>query len=205
VAYDPEMPIAIEIFTDLDKSVLLDDCWVPLSWDENGIVVLIDDRRKEEKKARIKKELRTEWVIFKIGTREDIEAFIHRSFKQLEIDDYFLEALSGKRPMDAAYLVDTIIADAYLRRVSEIYFEMPVSPEKLRVLFLMEGVLREYMTVPCPAANDMFRRIKTMANLDKVDNNLPGIGRIKFKHDGLPELHIAVTINPSDNLGALLF
>ena len=69
VAYDPEMPISIEIFTDLDKSVLLDDCWVPLSWDVNGIVVLIDDYRDEHKKARIKKELRTQWVIFRIGTK----------------------------------------------------------------------------------------------------------------------------------------
>ena len=32
VAYDPQIPIAIEIFIDLDKSVLLEGCWVPLSW-----------------------------------------------------------------------------------------------------------------------------------------------------------------------------
>jgi type II secretory ATPase GspE/PulE/Tfp pilus assembly ATPase PilB-like protein len=201
VAYDPEMPIATEIFTDLDKSVLLDDCWVPLSWDENGIVVLIDDRSDEEKKARIKKELRTEWVIFRTGTKADIESFIHFSFKQLEIDDYFLEAMSGKRPMDAVYLVDTIVADIYLRRVSEIHFEMPLSLDKVRVRFLMSGELCEYMVVPGATATDMVKRIKTMAKLDTVNVDLPGIGRIKFKHDGLPELEVAVSTNPSENLG----
>jgi type II secretory ATPase GspE/PulE/Tfp pilus assembly ATPase PilB-like protein len=199
VLYDPDMPIATEIFIDLDKSVLLDECWVPLSWDMNGIVVLIDDPRDEEKKARIKKELRTQWVIFKIGTKADIESFIHLSFKQLEIDDYFQEAMSGKRPMDAAYLVDTIIADAYLRKVSEVHFEMPISFDILRVRFLMDGELCEYMVVPGATAIDMVKRIRTMARLDKVGNNLPGIGHIKFKHDGLPEFQIKVTSGPTDD------
>jgi type II secretory ATPase GspE/PulE/Tfp pilus assembly ATPase PilB-like protein len=155
VAYDPQIPIAIEIFFDLDKSVLLEGCWVPLSWDENGIVVLIDDPWNEEKKAIIKTELRTEWVIFKIGTGKDIEAFINRAFNQLEIVDFFSEAISGKKLLDETYLVKTIIADAYLRGVSVIHFESLVSSEKKRVFFRMDGVLREYMTLPGDAANDI--------------------------------------------------
>ena len=30
IEYDPEMPIAQELFVGLDKSILLDGCWVPL-------------------------------------------------------------------------------------------------------------------------------------------------------------------------------
>ncbi|MFC1881943.1 hypothetical protein ACFL2S_10665 [Thermodesulfobacteriota bacterium] len=30
IEYDPEMPIALELFVGLDKSILLDGCWVPL-------------------------------------------------------------------------------------------------------------------------------------------------------------------------------
>ena len=43
IKYDPEMPIALELFVGLNKSMLLDGCWVPLSWDENGVVLLVDD------------------------------------------------------------------------------------------------------------------------------------------------------------------
>ena len=199
VAYDPEMPVAIEIFTDLDKSVLLEGCWVPLSWDMNGIVVLIDDPRDEEKKAAVKAELRTEWIIFKAGTKEDIEAYINRSFNELEIDDFLSAAISGKEPIDESYLLNTIIADAYLRNVSEIHFEPCASPEKIRVLFLMEGVLMEYMTFPDDAAaNDIVKKIKRIANLDIADKNLPKIGYIKFKHEGLPEFQLAVITEPSE-------
>lgn len=49
IQYDPQMPIAHELFTDLDRSNLLDDCWVPLSWDENGVVVLVDDPLETER------------------------------------------------------------------------------------------------------------------------------------------------------------
>ncbi|MGB5745863.1 MAG: hypothetical protein WBM69_02700 [Desulfobacterales bacterium] len=41
IEYDPEMPIALELFVSLYKSILLDGCWVPLSWDEKGVVVLV--------------------------------------------------------------------------------------------------------------------------------------------------------------------
>jgi len=49
IEYDPEMPVAPELFTDLDRSNLFDDCWVPLSWDENGVVVLVDDPLETER------------------------------------------------------------------------------------------------------------------------------------------------------------
>jgi type II secretory ATPase GspE/PulE/Tfp pilus assembly ATPase PilB-like protein len=202
VAYDPEMPVAIEIFTDLDKSVLLEGCWVPLSWDMNGIVVLIDDPRDEKKKAAVKAELRTEWVIFKTGTKEDIEAFINQAFDRLEIDDFLSAAMTGKEPIDEAYLLNTIIADAYLRSVPEIHFEPCLSSEKIRVLFLMEDVLREYMTLPDDAAaDDIVKKIKRIANLDITDNNLSKIGHIKFKHEGLPEFQVAVITESSEDSG----
>ena len=187
VAYDPQMPIALEIFTDLDKSKLLDGCWVPLSWDMKGIVVLIDDPQDEEKKTAVQEELRTEWVIFKIGTREDIEAFINQAFHQLEIDDFLWDAISDAKPLDVKSLVNVIISEAYLKGASEVLLESIPSSEEGCVWFLMDGEFREYMTVPDDIADDIINRIKTMANLEGADKNLQKIGHIKFKRDGLPE------------------
>ncbi len=102
--------------------------------------------------------------------------------------------------MDETYLLNTIIADAYLKGVSDIHFELLAESETSRVLIRMDGVLREYMTIPDAAADDIVKRIKSMANLDIEDSHLPKIGRIKFKHKGLPEFHITVTMLPNDGL-----
>lgn len=69
VEYDPRMPIALELFTGLDKSILLEGCWVPLSWDEKGVVVLVDDPSDIDKQTIIKTELKTEWIIFELESR----------------------------------------------------------------------------------------------------------------------------------------
>jgi type II secretory ATPase GspE/PulE/Tfp pilus assembly ATPase PilB-like protein len=201
VTLDPQMPIAMEIFIDLDKSVLLNGCWVPLSWDENGIVVLIDDSRDEEKKAAVKTELRTEWVIFKTGTKKDIEAFIHRAFNQLETDDFLWAAMSGTKPLDVRSLVNIIISEAYLKGASKVLLQSIPSSEKGCVWFLMDGVFREYMTLPDDVADEITKRIKSMANLDVENSDLPKVGHVRFKRDGLPEFKVTVTTYPADGLG----
>jgi type II secretory ATPase GspE/PulE/Tfp pilus assembly ATPase PilB-like protein len=201
VAYDPQMPIATEIFTDLDKSVLLEGCWVPLSWDENGIVVLIDNPRDEEKKAAVRTELRTEWVIFKLGTREDIEAFINQAFHQLEIDDLLWELITDTKPLDEISLVDIIISEAYLKGASEVLLESIPSSEKGCVWFLMDGEFREYMTVPDDVADTIIRQIMSLADLDVEDSLLPKIGNMRFKREGLPEFKVTVTTRPADGPG----
>jgi hypothetical protein len=83
IEYDPQMPITLELFAGLDKAKLIEGCWVPLSWDEKGVVVLVDDPLDIDKQAIIKTELKTEWINFATGIKKDIEAFINRSFSQL--------------------------------------------------------------------------------------------------------------------------
>ena len=205
VAYDPQMPIATEIFTDLDKSVLLKGCWVPLSFDENGIVVLIDNPRDEGKKAAVRTELRTEWVIFKLGTREDIEAFINQAFHQLEIDDLLWALITDTKPLDEISLVDIIISEAYLKGASEVLLESIPSSEKGCVWFLMDGEFREYMTVPDDVADTIIRQIMSLADLDVEDSLLPKIGNMRFKREGLPEFKVTVTTRPADGPGEKIF
>ena len=86
--------------------------------------------------------------------------------------------------MGQTYLLNTIIADAYLKGATCVRFESPKAPEKSNVLFRMDQVLRAYMTIPEAAADDIIKRIKLMANLDVEDRCLPKIGHIKFKHAG---------------------
>jgi type II secretory ATPase GspE/PulE/Tfp pilus assembly ATPase PilB-like protein len=173
---------------------------VPLSWDEKGVVVLVDDPSDSEKKAIIKTELETEWVIFAIGIKEDIEAFINRSFSQLEIDDFFSRAMSGKEPINVTKLVDILITEAYTKGASDIYFESSAVSGENRVLFWMDGAYREYMTLAEVVAYDAVKRIKTLANLDGGDRQLAKVGHLIFENNDVPEIQISVTTYPIDGL-----
>jgi type II secretory ATPase GspE/PulE/Tfp pilus assembly ATPase PilB-like protein len=110
----------------------------------------------------------------------------------ISLEDYIRE--------DEPSLLNTLIADAYLKGVSEIQFEPPASQDIITVFFRIDGEMRKYMTIPYAAIGDIIKRFKVMANLDAVDCNLPKIGRIKFKHQGLPEFHIIVILRPNEVL-----
>jgi type II secretory ATPase GspE/PulE/Tfp pilus assembly ATPase PilB-like protein len=96
--------------------------------------------------------------------------------------------------MEETYLMDMIIADAYLKGASGVLFDSSVAHEASNVLFRMDGVMKEYMTIPGDVAKYIIKRLKWMAKLDVKDNCLSKIGRIIFKHKGLPEFHLQVTI-----------
>ena len=202
IEYDPEMPVALELFGGLDKSHLLDGNWVPLSWDENGIVVLVDNPSDMEKQEVIKAALKSEWVIFAAGIKEDIEVIINRSFSQLEIDDFFSNAISGKEPTDVTKLVDILITEAYTKGASDICLESSAVSGKNRVLFWMDGDYLEYMSLAETVAFDVVKRIKFMAILDASDRQLPKVGYILFKNDDVPQTKITVTVYPIDGLWA---
>jgi type II secretory ATPase GspE/PulE/Tfp pilus assembly ATPase PilB-like protein len=102
--------------------------------------------------------------------------------------------------MDQTYLLDTIIANAYLKGATCIHFESQAPPEKFNVLFRIDQALLDYMKIPEGLAEDIIKTIKSMANLNAEDCCLTKIGYIKFKHDGLPDFQIAVTISPYDCL-----
>ena len=95
-----------ELFLDLNKSKLLNESWVPLSCDENGVEVLVDDPSDTEKKAIIKATLITIGITFAVGIKEDIQYFINQFFDQIEIYDLVSAARSGERPIGVKKIVD---------------------------------------------------------------------------------------------------
>jgi len=194
---NPQMPVPVDVFTDLDKSLLLKGCWVPLSWDENGIVVLVDDPSDTEKQVTIKSELRTEWVIFAVGIKEDIEAIIHRSFCQLETDDFIEALISKKKPIDVTKLVNILISEAYRNGAADIHFQWSQAPAENLVQFRIDDVLQDYMSVSDAVADDIVLRIKSMAKFNVEDSKLHKVGYIKFRRDGLPEFRVTVTMRPN--------
>lgn len=137
---------------------------------------------------------------FRTGIKEEIEAFINRSFRQLEIDDFLSKAVSGEAPIDVAKLVDIIISEAYTKGATDICFESSAVSGKNRVLFWMDGVYREYMTLQEAVAFDVVKKIKSMANLDVRDRELAKVRHLIFKSHDFPEIKISVATYPIDGL-----
>ena len=205
IEYNPKMSRADHLFTTLNRSRLLNECWVPLSCDENRIVVLVDDPSDTKKIAIIKDALQTDGINFAVGIKEDVEAFINQFFDQIEIFDLVSAAEAGKRPIEVAEIVDIMFSEAYRQGASDIHFESLESVKKKRILFWMDGEYREYMTVPDDVATDILKRIKSMANLDVDDRRLSKIAYIKFRRDNLPEFRLTITTCPTENLREAVF
>ena len=109
ISYDPELPIATEMFQGLHKAMLLRDCWVPIGWDEEGVLVLIDDPFDFTKRAIIETAFEFLPIIYAVGIKEDIKAFINLSFDQNEIKKLILNSEFAKGPPAVSNLIDNVL------------------------------------------------------------------------------------------------
>ena len=78
VAFSTSIPVPVELLGKLKKSFLIQNSWVPLSWDltEGVVDVLIDDPRNLEKTDHIYALLNAKHIRYSVGIREDIVELI---------------------------------------------------------------------------------------------------------------------------------
>ena len=77
-------------------------------------------------------------------------------------------------------LVNTMIVDAWMQRVSDIHVETQPGREKLRIRFRRDGVLRPYLELPHTYRAALVARIKIMCDLDISERRRPQDGKINF-------------------------
>ena len=109
IAFDPEMPIATEMFQGLNRTMLLKYGWVPISWGEDGIVVLVDDPFDFVKRAGIETAFEFLPVIYAVGIKEDIEAIIGLSFDQFEANRLYFDSEFAQGLLDETKIVDNML------------------------------------------------------------------------------------------------
>ncbi|SPD72032.1 Type II/IV secretion system protein [uncultured Desulfobacterium sp.] len=221
--YTEEIPTPIELIGNLKESFLLHELWVPLSWDQEGIFVLVDDPRNLGKTDNIKSLLKTKKLLFSVGIKEDIEAFIKRFFRNKDesyedmvtssggdvnelIPDISFEEEMEREEDTGSYdeasgkvvkFVDHIIVAAYRKNASDIHIEPSPVTKNLNIRFRIDGLCQEYMTVPNSMARAVLSRIKIMAGLDIAERRLPQDGKIKFKRKGIPPFELRLATLPS--------
>jgi len=219
--FDDKAAAPVELISKLKKLFLLQEHWVPLSWDKNGVEVLVDDPRDLNKTDNLRALLKSK-VVFAVGIREDIDAYIRNffdekkggkggvavdkdrfdmmpdiSFEEEEEEDFDdseeYEEPSGK----VVRLVDQVLVAAYRQGASDIHIEPSPVTKATSIRFRMDGVCQEYLQVPTSLARGILSRIKIMSGLDITERRLPQDGKIKFKRKGVEPFELRVATLPT--------
>lgn len=220
-SFDPTVPVPTELIDNLKKSFLLHDLWVPLSWGEKGVEILIDDPGDLRKTGLIRGLIKTKKINLSVGIKEDIEQYIRHFFERREEEsiEEMIEALDlipdisfeeeeeveaeeeEEIPDEASSqivrLVDQVIITAYRKNASDIHIEPSPISRKTTIRFRMDGVCHEYVQVPNSMSRAILSRIKIMAGLDIAERRLPQDGKIKFKRKGLPAFELRLATLPT--------
>jgi hypothetical protein len=220
--YDPSFTVPVELLSNLKKSFLLNELWIPLSWDKSGVEILVDDPRNLNKTDNIKTLMKTGKITFSVAIREDILEFIRHFFDQGGqvsteasmddvMDDFEMlpdvefeeeeEEVVGDDVDEASSqvvkLVDQAIIAAYRKNSSDIHIEPSPITKATSIRFRLDGVCQEYMKVPNSMVRGIVSRIKIMSNLDIAERRLPQDGKIKFRRKGVPAFELRVATLPT--------
>ena len=220
--YDASFPVPVELLSNLKKTFLRNEVWIPLSWDKEGVEILVDDPRNLNKTDNIKTLMKTGKIKFSVAIREDIQEFIRHFFDQGQ-------QISGEATMDDALndfdmlpdvefeeedeevvvddvdeassqvvkLVDQAIIAAYRKNASDIHIEPSPITKATGIRFRLDGVCQEYTKVPNSIVRGIISRIKIMSNLDIAERRLPQDGKIKFRRKGVPTFELRVATLPT--------
>lgn len=218
--FDTKIPVPIELISNLKKSFLLHDLWIPLNWEKNRVEVLIDDPRDLRKTGQIRALIKSKNIALSVGIKEDIIQFINHFYeKKVEepiesimhdldmIPDISFEEeeeVSGEDQdildegsSQVVKLVDQAIVTGYRKDASDIHFEPSPISNKTGIRFRMDGVCQDYMQVPNSMARGIISRLKIMAGLDIAERRLPQDGKIKFKRKGIPLFEMRLATLPT--------
>ena len=221
--YDPSFTVPVELLSNLKKAFLLSEYWVPMTWDKEGVEILVDDPRDLNKTDNIRALMKTNRINFTVAIREDIEQYIKLFFDggqqaaegattQQTLDDFDLmpdvsfeeeeEEEEVDEGLDEASgkivkLVDQTIIAAYRKNASDIHIEPSSITKSTSVRFRLDGVCQEYLKVPNSMVRGIVSRVKIMSNLDIAERRLPQDGKIKFKRKGVPTFELRVATLPT--------
>jgi len=219
--FDPKAPVPIELITNLKKTFLLHDLWVPLSWRKDGVDILIDDPWDLRKTGLIRGLTKTRKINFCVGIKEDIEKFISLFFEKKtkeatqnmiaeldmipdisfeeeeEEEDLEMSEETDESSSQVVRLVDQVIVAALRKNASDIHVEPSPITNKTTIRFRLDGVCQEYMQVPNSLTRGVLSRLKIMAGIDIAERRLPQDGKIKFRRKGIPPLDLRLATLPT--------
>jgi len=226
VSYKSDLPIPYELLTKLKKSFLIQNSWVPMSWEmSSGIVeIVVDDPGDLMKTDHIAALMKTTKINYSVGVKEDIAKIISHFFDQKgetgvveegeegadsfemmpdidfeedeDEDEDFGEDLD-ESSSQVVRMVDQVLISAYRKGVSDIHIEPSPLTKKAGIRFRIDGVCQDFLQVPLASAKAMLSRLKIMSGLDIAERRLPQDGKIKFKRKGVKSFELRLATLPT--------
>lgn len=97
-------------------------------------------------------------------------------------------------------LINTMIAEASARGVSDIHIECLPRPSKVRIRFRKDGLLSPYLELPHSYRSALVTRLKIMADLDISEHRKPQDGKIDFqKFSPRHRIELRIACIPTSN------
>jgi type II secretory ATPase GspE/PulE/Tfp pilus assembly ATPase PilB-like protein len=213
VEYNPKMPIPGELIVGLKISFMRNNVWVPLRFEDNTIVIAVDNPNHLQKIDEIKSLFPGKRLKLCVALKQDIldliALFTQDEQELAAIDDILSqlqdeaeeieEGESGLDEGDSAViqLVNKIILDAYSRGASDIHIEPYMGKENTQVRLRVDGNCYLYQTIPYNYKNAVISRLKIMADLDIAERRKPQDGKIAFKKFGGKDIELRVATVPT--------
>lgn len=222
--FDPDIQVPYELIRKLKKTFLVQNTWVPISWDLNKVDVLIDNPADIIKTDQIPSLIGAKKISFHVGIKEDIEAYIslfydskpekkstsdtvsdNENFDMLpdiefEDDDEHIDTTTldvDESSSQIVKMVDHILVTAYRRGASDIHIEPSPVTKKTGIRYRIDGVCQEILQVPNSSAKALISRIKILANLNIAEKRMPQDGKIKFNRKGVKPFELRVATLPT--------
>jgi type II secretory ATPase GspE/PulE/Tfp pilus assembly ATPase PilB-like protein len=222
-AFEPDIPIPYELTRNLKQAFLMQNTWVPLSWEIGGVDVLIDDPTDLLKTDPIPGLLNTKKINYIVSIKEEIEKVIKHFYTEKSDDDIEKDSENGsdfdmmpdidfeeeEDTDDDAYeevdessgqivrMVDQILISAYRKGTSDIHIEPSAITKKTNIRFRIDGVCQEVLQVPNTNSRAIMSRLKIMSGLDIAERRLPQDGKIKFKRKGIKPFELRLATLPT--------
>ena len=203
--FKADIPTPIDLIGGMKRDFLLSSLWVPLKRAGESTIVLIDNPYDINRTDQIRRMLRSSKLMYYVGLREDIEAYIDRFFSDAAAAEAFNGTEEEDREEEAepeidsqvVRLVNQLIIAAVQRNASDIHIEPSPTKKLTTIRFRQDGVCQEYMQIPNSMVRAVTSRIKVMARLDLAERRLPQDGKIRFRRGTGPPLELRVATLPT--------
>jgi len=222
--FNSDIPVPYELLSKLKKTFLIQNNWVPLSWDMTSktVEVLVDDPTDLMKTDNISTLLKTKNIDYNVGIKEDITEIINYFFEGGPEADKNSEDISDdafdmipdidfeeveeveeavedvdESSSQVVRMVDQILISAYRKEVSDIHIEPSPITKKVGIRFRVDGVCQDFLQLPLVNAKGMLSRLKILSGLDIAERRLPQDGKIKFKRKGIKPFELRVATLPT--------
>ena len=179
---------------------------VPVFFQEGILTVAVSDPSDLDLMDSLQHQLNVDAIEFRVATEDQIEQLIQKYYgtadetvnnmiqditegeidmgfvKQDEFGDADGEQLEADAPL--IKLVNSIIADAFKGRASDIHIE-PME-KRLRVRYRIDGCLEEVTSPPKRLQNAIISRLKIQSSMSISEKRVPQDGRIQLEIVGKP-------------------